>query len=39
MKATDATNQWPRFVEETRVLDKLRKESFWDLFPEFKELQ
>ena len=39
MRANNATEQWPRFVEETRVLDELRKESFWDLFPEFKELQ
>ena len=28
-----------RFVEETRILDELRNESFWDLFPEFKELR
>ena len=39
MKDNHATEHWPRFVEETRVLDELRKESFWNLFPEFKELQ
>jgi radical SAM protein with 4Fe4S-binding SPASM domain len=39
MRANDAVEHWPRFVEETRVLDGLRKESFWDTFPEFKELQ
>jgi radical SAM protein with 4Fe4S-binding SPASM domain len=39
MKGNDAYNQWPRFLEETRVLDELRGESFWDVFPEFKELK
>jgi MoaA/NifB/PqqE/SkfB family radical SAM enzyme len=39
MKASDATQHWPRFIEETRVLDDLRNEVFWDLFPEFKELR
>ena len=39
MKANDAIEHWPRFVEETRVLDELRSESFWDTLPEFKELK
>ena len=39
MKDNHATEHWPRFVKETLILDQLRKESFWDLFPEFKELQ
>ena len=38
MKANDASNYWPRFVEETTKLDNIRNENFWDLFPEFKPL-
>lgn len=39
MKDNHATEHWPRFVEETRLLDDLRNESFWELFPEFAELK
>jgi len=38
MRGTDGTKHWPRFVEETAKLDAVRNECFWDLFPEFKEL-
>ena len=38
MKANDASDHWPRFVEETTKLDTIRNENFWDLFPEFKPL-
>ena len=38
MKANDASDHWPRFVEETTKLDNIRNENFWDLFPEFKPL-
>jgi radical SAM protein with 4Fe4S-binding SPASM domain len=38
MKGTDGTQHWSRFVEETAKLDAVRNEHFWDLFPEFKEL-
>ena len=38
MKANDASEHWPRFVEETTKLDNIRNENFWELFPEFKPL-
>ena len=38
MKANDASQHWPRFVEETTKLDNIRNENFWGLFPEFKPL-
>ena len=38
MKANDASQHWPRFVEETAKLDKIRNENFWNLFPEFSRL-
>lgn len=38
MKANDASHQWHRFVEETKKLDNIRNENFWDLFPEFTPL-
>jgi radical SAM protein with 4Fe4S-binding SPASM domain len=39
MKATDASEQWPRFVEETAKLDGVRGENFWTTFPEFASLR
>lgn len=38
IKATDASQHWPRFIEETAKLDTIRNENFWDTFPEFKPL-
>lgn len=38
MKANDASQHWPRFVEETAKLDNIRNENFWKLFPEFSQL-
>ena len=38
MRGNNGTQHWPRFVEETAKLDAVRNENFWDLFPEFKEL-
>ena len=38
MKSNDASDQWPRFVEEINKLDKLRNENFWKTFPEFQTL-
>jgi len=38
IKSTDASQYWSRFVEETKKLDTIRGENFWDVFPEFKEL-
>lgn len=39
MKATDASAQWPRFVEECSKLDAVRGEDFWATFPEFDKLK
>jgi radical SAM protein with 4Fe4S-binding SPASM domain len=39
LTANNATEHWPRFVEETAKLDGIRNEDFWATFPEFKELQ
>jgi radical SAM protein with 4Fe4S-binding SPASM domain len=38
MMANDASDHWPRFVEETTKLDTIRNENFWELFQEFKPL-
>ena len=35
MTAQDRGFDWPKFKQEIYILDKLRKESFWDIFPEF----
>jgi organic radical activating enzyme len=37
INAQDNTKEWARFVEETAKLDKIRKENFWDTFPEIKK--
>lgn len=39
MQANDASEHWNRFVEETEKLDRVRKENFWDTFPEFESLR
>ena len=39
IKERDATEHWPRFLEETAKLDNLRGEDFFATFPEFKELK
>ena len=39
MKATDASEHWPRFVEECAKLDSVRNEDFWATFPEFDKLK
>lgn len=39
MKANNATQHWPRFVEECNKLDSIRKEDFWATFPEFNKLK
>ena len=39
MKATDASDHWPRFVEECAKLDAVRSEDFWATFPEFDKLK
>lgn len=39
MRATDASELWPRFQEETAKLDRVRNEDFWTLFPEFESLR
>lgn len=36
MKASDRSDLWPRFLEETKKLDNLRNEDFFDTFPELK---
>jgi radical SAM protein with 4Fe4S-binding SPASM domain len=39
MRSADASEQWPRFVEETAKLDGVRGENFWATFPEFASLR
>ena len=39
MKANDAIDCWPRFVEECAKLDAVRDEDFWATFPEFNKLK
>lgn len=36
LKAKDNSQDWERFKKEIDVLDKLRKENFWDIFTELK---
>ena len=36
INAQDNTKEWSRFIEETAKLDRIRKENFWDTFPEIK---
>lgn len=38
MRGNDASKNWPKFVEEIDKLDSVRNESFWDTFPEFKDI-
>ena len=38
MTAADRSFDWPKFKQEIYILDQLRKENFWDIFPEIKEL-
>ena len=33
------TGDWDRFQKEIYILDKVRKESFWDTFPEIAKLR
>jgi len=35
----DASAQWPRFVEETAKLDRIRNEDFWTTFSELASLK
>jgi radical SAM protein with 4Fe4S-binding SPASM domain len=35
----DASAQWPRFIEETAKLDRIRNEDFWATFPEFERIR
>lgn len=39
LHGSNASEHWPRFVEEIEKLDQLRGENFWDTFPEFKVLK
>lgn len=39
MLAQDNSKNWKKFLAETRKLDELRKENFWEIFNEFKELK
>jgi len=32
----DKTSEWLNFLKETAKLDRIRNESFWDVFPEIK---
>lgn len=32
----DKTSEWLNFLKETTKLDRIRNESFWDVFPEIK---
>lgn len=34
MTSADRSNDWPKFIQETYVLDKVRNEKFWDIFTE-----
>jgi hypothetical protein len=38
INGNDASGHWPRFVEETAKLDRIRNENFWETFSEFAEL-
>jgi len=35
----NASHHWNRFVQEVTNLDRIRKENFWDTFPEFRGLK
>jgi radical SAM protein with 4Fe4S-binding SPASM domain len=39
INSNDASNLWPKFVEETSKLDNIRNENFWEVFSEFKTLR
>jgi radical SAM protein with 4Fe4S-binding SPASM domain len=39
MLAEDKSNMWEKFVAETKKLDDVRQENFWETFPELVELK
>ena len=39
MNSADRSADWDRFQKEIYVLDKVRNESYWDTFPEMRELK
>ena len=39
LTSSDQSHLWTRFVEEVAKLDQIRKENFWETFPELKQLK
>jgi radical SAM protein with 4Fe4S-binding SPASM domain len=39
MTSVDRSFDWPKFKQEVYVLDRLRKESFWNTFPEIAKFK
>ena len=39
INSTDASEHWPRFIDETAKLDRVRGEDFWSTFTEFNNLR
>lgn len=39
MMANDNWSNWPKFLQETYKLDKIRNEQFWDIFTELQPIK
>lgn len=39
MNSTDNHHEWQKFKKEVYVLDRIRDENFWEVFPELKEIK